>query len=97
MIDADEVAAVLAGWPFDDRLDRLAGHVAAEDHHVGAVRRAGVEELAEALLRAMDVGGEVQKSLVCHVVLPRPKSGSSEPPGPRPSGSGPDRGPRGSR
>ena len=36
--------------PLDDRLDRLAGQVAAEDEDVRPVDGAGVEELPEALL-----------------------------------------------
>jgi hypothetical protein len=49
------VAAVV-----DDRDERLACHVAAEDENVGLVVRRRVQELAPARLRAVDVGGEVQ-------------------------------------
>ncbi len=41
-----EPAAGRAG----DRLDRLSGQVTAEHHHIGAVDRPAVEELAEALV-----------------------------------------------
>ena len=42
----------------DDRDERLAGHVASQDHDVGLVVRAGVQELAPARLRPVNVGGE---------------------------------------
>ena len=47
----------------DDRRDQLAGEVAAEDEQVGAVEGRGRDELAEADLRAVQVGGEVQRRL----------------------------------
>src|SRR6476659_3139155 len=62
---AGEVAALLLERPMpslaavvDDRDERLAGHVAAGDHHVGLVVRAGVQELAPARLGPMDVRRE---------------------------------------
>src|SRR5919201_7107625 len=41
-----------------DRDERLARHVPAEDHHVGVVVLARVEELFPADLGAVDVGGK---------------------------------------
>src|SRR6185437_15864312 len=42
----------------DDRHECLAGHVAAEDDHIGLVVLAAVEELAPAHLRSVHVGGK---------------------------------------
>ncbi len=42
----------------DDRHERLAGHVAAEDEDVSLVVRGGVEELPPAGLGTVDIGGE---------------------------------------
>ncbi len=65
LVLAREVAALLLQRPVpalaavvDHRDERLAGHVAAEDHDVGLVVRAGVQELAPARLRPVDVRGE---------------------------------------
>src|SRR5207302_5368965 len=56
-----------------DRDDHLAGDVPAHDQGVAAVELAGVEELAQAYLRAVDVGGEVDLP-VSHVgSLPLPR------------------------
>ena len=62
---AGELAALLLERPMpalaavvDDRDERLPGHVAAEDHHVGLVVRAGVQELAPARLGPVDVRRE---------------------------------------
>src|SRR6266576_3550638 len=56
-----------------DRDDHLAGDVAAHDQGVAAVELAGVQELAQAHLRAVDVGGEVDLP-VSHVgSLPLPR------------------------
>src|SRR5215470_15498714 len=41
------------------RYERLPGHVPAQDHRVHAVELPGVEELAEALLRAVQICREV--------------------------------------
>src|ERR671910_2821989 len=47
----------------DDRHERLAGHVAAEDHDLGFVVLAGIQELPPARLRAVDVGREIDARL----------------------------------
>src|SRR6185312_8995084 len=57
-----------------DRLHGLAGHVAAQHHHVRPVRGAGVQELAEALLRAVHVRGEEQLDLPGHAYAARDPS-----------------------
>ena len=62
------VERVLAAAVVDDGDDRLAGHVAAEDEDVGLVVLAGVDELAPAGLRAVDVRGEEEPH--GHVGLP---------------------------
>ena len=59
----DECAAVPAVSPADDRLERLAGDVAPEDQDVDAIRSAGVDELAEALARSVEIGCEVDLGL----------------------------------
>src|SRR5579884_588790 len=48
----------------DDRHERLAGQVAAEDQDVGFVERGCVQELAPALLGAVDVAGVVDAHLL---------------------------------
>src|SRR5215210_2849959 len=47
----------------DDRHERLARHVAAEDHDLGFVVLAGVKEFPPAGLRAVNVGREVDARL----------------------------------
>src|ERR1051326_7151513 len=54
----------------DDRHDHLAGDVAAHDQRVAVVELGRVQELAQAHLLAVDVGGEVDLP-VSHVPLPR--------------------------
>jgi len=56
--DVLHMERVLAAAVVDDRDDRLAGHVAAQDENVGLVVLAGVDELAPAGLRAVHVRGE---------------------------------------
>ncbi len=64
------VERVLAAAVVDDRHDRLAGHVAAEDEDVCLVVLAGVDELPPAGLRAVHVRGEEEPH--AHVGLLRP-------------------------
>ena len=52
--EADSVAAVLG----NERNDRLARHVAAEDDRVRLVERPRVHEFREAPIRAVNIGGE---------------------------------------
>ena len=52
------------------RLHGLTGDVAAEHHYVGPVDLPGVEELAKAHLRAVDIGGEEQLDLLGHDAQP---------------------------
>ncbi len=58
VLGADEAAAPSAPGLSHDRLDRLSGDVAAQDQDVGAVDRRGVDELAEALRRTVEIGHE---------------------------------------
>src|SRR5206468_12064305 len=51
----DEPRLVGAVVKSNERYERLAGHIAAEDQGVDAVELAGVDELAEALFRSVDV------------------------------------------
>ena len=44
-----------------DRDDRLAGEVSAHDQRVDAIEPSGAEELTPALVRAVDVGGVVER------------------------------------
>ena len=73
-----QVAAVQGGGvhalaAVHDRDDHLAGDVAAHDQGVAAVELAGVEELAQAYLGAVDVGGEVDLAVSHAGFLPLPR------------------------
>ena len=60
LVTAEHVRRPLARSPFDERDERLACDVAAQDQHVGLVERGGVEELAPALLGPVDVARVVE-------------------------------------
>ena len=58
VIRADERTSptpVLAG---DDGLDCLAGQVSAQNQHVGAVDRTGIDELPKASRGSVEIGGK---------------------------------------
>jgi hypothetical protein len=63
VVSADEVALIPAAGGFHDRLDGLAGHVSAQNQHVGLVDLGRVDELTEAQARSVQVGDEVDERL----------------------------------
>ena len=70
MLEGEEGAVLLLG----DRDHGLAGKIAAEDEDVGTVEFRAVDELLEADIRAVKVGGEEDLHLpVAALVLLAPK------------------------